>query len=1052
MLSKFFIDRPNFAIVLAVIMVLVGAIATRLVPIAEFPSIAPPQIQVTATYPGANAALIRDAVATPIEEQVNGVEGMIYMSSSSSSEGTYSLTVTFDINTDPDIAAVNVQNRVALATPLLPESVVQQGISTSKQNSSMLQVINLISPQETYDQLYLSNYVSDILQDPLSRIDGVGAATQFGQLDYSMRVWLNTDQLAALNIDASDVASAIQRQNVEAAAGQIGAAPFEGETTAFQFTLDAQGLLDDPEQFENIIIQAQDDGSFVRLKDVARIELGAENYSAIAHYNGQPSAILAIFQESGANAIDVSTAVQVEIDKLAQRFPDDIEYVLAYDVTDAVRQSIEEIITTLGITAAIVVAVTFLFLLSIRATIIPAVAIPVSLLGTIALIYLIGFSANMITLFAIVLAITLVIDDAIIIIENTERIMEEEGLDPREATLKAMSQVTRPIIATTFVLAAVFVPVCFFPGITGRIYLQFALTITFAFTLSALNALTLGPVLCAKLLGRKTGHPKGLARILPNAINRCRDGYVSLVRLTLRFKALCLILYAAVIAGTVYLFISTPTGFIPPEDNGVLLASVTLPDGASLQRTEEVLRDIGEEIKQHPGVTSVTSVAGFSLIAGDKSNVGMVVMLLDPWDERTSKETQWYNIMFALNDSLAARPEATSFVFPLPAITGVGQAGGLSAQLLDLQSRDVQQFDAAKNGLLSALMKEPQVQQAYSSMSANAPQYFLDIDRDRAEALQVDVSDIFTALQASFGALYVNNFVRDGRVYWVVMSADAKHRQSLDDINGVYVKNSAGTALPLRTFVTAKPQLGAEILYRYNLFDSASVSTQLQTGVSSGDGIALVEKVAADTLPDGYVLEWTDVTLQEVQAGDLVLFILALAVIFAYLFMVAQYENWILPLAIMASTVFAVFGALIPLQFIPLINNNIYAQIGIVLLIGLAAKKAIMVVEFAHNMRVRDGLSIDESAIKAAHMRFRPVTMTGLCFIMGVLPLMLASGAGAAGRVSIGYPVFAGMIIDSTLGLLMIPVLYAVFQQLSERLRGKSRRKTVASAMPDQTA
>ncbi len=1052
MLSKFFIDRPNFAIVLAVIMVLVGAIATRLVPIAEFPSIAPPQIQVTATYPGANAALIRDAVATPIEEQVNGVEGMIYMSSSSSSEGTYSLTVTFDINTDPDIAAVNVQNRVALATPLLPESVVQQGISTSKQNSSMLQVINLISPQESFDQLYLSNYVSDILQDPLSRIDGVGAATQFGQLDYSMRVWLNTDQMAALNIDASDVASAIQKQNVEAAAGQIGAAPFEGETTAFQFTLDAQGLLDNPEQFENIIVQAQDDGSFVRLKDIARIELGAENYSAIAHYNGQPSAILAIFQESGANAIDVSTAVQVEIDKLAQRFPDDIEYVLAYDVTDAVRQSIEEIITTLGITAAIVVAVTFLFLLSIRATIIPAVAIPVSLLGTIALIYLIGFSANMITLFAIVLAITLVIDDAIIIIENTERIMEEEGLDPREATLKAMSQVTRPIIATTFVLAAVFVPVCFFPGITGRIYLQFALTITFAFTLSALNALTLGPVLCAKFLNRKTGHPKGLARILPNAINRCRDGYVSLVRLTLRFKALCLILYAAVVAGTVYLFMSTPTGFIPPEDNGVLLASVTLPDGASLQRTEEVLRDIGEEIKQHPGVTSVTSVAGFSLIAGDKSNVGMVVMLLDPWDERTSKETQWYNIMFALNDSLAARPEATSFVFPLPAITGVGQAGGLSAQLLDLQSRDVQQFDAAKNGLLSALMNEPQVQQAYSSMSANAPQYFLDIDRDRAEALQVDVSDIFTALQASFGALYVNNFVRDGRVYWVVMSADAKHRQSLDDINGVYVKNSAGTALPLSTFVTAKPQLGAEILYRYNLFNSASVSTQLQTGVSSGDGIALVEQVAADTLPDGYVLEWTDVTLQEVQAGDLVLFILALAVIFAYLFMVAQYENWILPLAIMASTVFAVFGALIPLQFIPLINNNIYAQIGIVLLIGLAAKKAIMVVEFAHNMRVRDGLSIDESAIKAAHMRFRPVTMTGLCFIMGVLPLMLASGAGAAGRVSIGYPVFAGMIIDSTLGLLMIPVLYAVFQQLSERLRGKSRRKTVASAMPDQTA
>ncbi len=1039
MLSKFFIDRPNFAIVLAVIMVLLGAIATRLVPIAEFPSIAPPQIQVTASYPGANAALIRDAVATPIEEEVNGVEGMIYMSSSSSSEGTYSLTITFDINTDPDIAAVNVQNRVALATALLPETVTQQGISTSKQNSNMLQVINLVSPNKTYDQLFLSNYSADFLQDPLSRIDGVGATTQFGQLNYSMRIWLNTDQMAALNIDATDVEAAIQAQNIEAAAGQIGAAPFDDETTAFQFTLDAQGLLDDPKQFENIIVQAQDDGSFVRLKDIARIELGAENYSAIAYYNGQPSAILAIFQESGANAIDVSTAVQTEIEKLAQQFPDDVEYILAYDVTDAVRQSIEEIITTLAITAAIVVAVTFVFLLSIRATIIPAVAIPVSLLGTIALIYLIGFSANMITLFALVLAITLVIDDAIIIIENTERIMEEDGLEPREATLKAMSQVTRPIIATTFVLAAVFIPVCFFPGITGRIYLQFALTITFAFTLSAINALTLGPVLCAQFLSRKTGHPKGIARIIPKAINRCRDVYVALVRLTLRFKALCLILYAGVVAGTVYLFLHTPTGFIPPEDNGVLFASITLPDGASLQRTEEVLLDIGEQVKEHPGVASVTSVAGFSLIAGDKSNVGMLVMLLDPWDERKSKETQWYNIMFALNDILATRPEATSFVFPLPAISGVGQAGGLSAQLLDLQSHDVQEFDAVKNGLLAALMKQPQVQQAYSSMSANAPQYFLDIDRDRAEALQVDVSKIFTALQASFGSLYVNNFVRGGRVYWVVMSADAKHRQSLDEIEGVYVKNASGTALPLRTFVTVKPQLGAEILYRYNLFNSASISTQLQTGVSSGEGIALVEQVAASTLPEGYILEWTDVSLQEVQAGDLVLIILALAVVFAYLFMVAQYESWILPLAIMASTIFAVLGALIPLQFIPNINNNIYAQIGIVLLIGLAAKKAIMVVEFAHNMRRNEGISIDDAAIKAAHMRFRPVTMTGLCFIMGVLPLMLASGAGAAGRVSIGYPVFAGMIIDSTLGLLMIPVLYAVFQSLSERLPGNPR-------------
>ncbi|MES0884859.1 efflux RND transporter permease subunit [Roseibium sp. SCP14] len=1040
MISKFFIDRPNFALVIAILTVLVGAIAIRFVPIAEFPEIAPPQIQVTATYPGANAALIQNAVATPIEEQVNGVDGMIYMSSSSSSEGTYQLTVTFAIGTDPDIAAVDVQNRVALATPLLPEAVTQQGISTSKQNSNLLQVVNLLSPNKTYSQLYLSNYAADFLQDSLSRISGVGLVDQFGPLNYSMRVWLNPEKMAALNLSASDVSDAIEAQNVEAAAGQIGAPPFGDGQTAFQYTLEADGLLETADQFENIILKAQEDGSFVRLKDIARVQLGSESYAATAYYNGQPSAIMGIFEESGANALDVADAVQAQLEELSQQFPDDMEYVLAYDVTTAVRKSIEEIAITLAITTVLVISVTFLFLLSFRATLIPAIAIPVSLLGTMALIYFIGFSANMITLFAIVLAITLVVDDAIVIIENTERIMEEEGLDPREATLKAMSQVTRPIIATTFVLAAVFIPVCFFPGITGKIYLQFALTITFAFALSAVNALTLGPVLCSMFLSRKTGHPKSFLRLIPSLIDRLRDAYVAAVRLLLKMMPVSLLLFLAVVVATVYLFRTTPTGFIPQEDNGVLFVSVELPDGASLQRTQKAIQEIGAEVEKHKGIASVTSVAGFSIIAGNKSSVGLLILLLDPWDKRTTPDTQWQAIMMSLNESLAAVPEATSFVFPLPVIKGLGSSGGLSAELLDFKSGNIEDFNAVKSAFLSALLKEPEFQSAFSSFSASAPQYHLTIDRDRAETLRVKVSDIFTALQASFGSLYVNNFVKDGRVYWVVMSADAEFRQTTSRVRGIYVKNADGEALPLRTFITAEPTLGAQTLYRYNIFTSASVNAQLDTGVSTGTAIKKFIDVAQTTLPKGYGYDWTGVTLQEVEAGGLVTYILILAVVFAYLFMVAQYESWVLPLSVMASTVFAVFGAFIPLQLVPGLNNDIYAQIGMVLLIGLAAKKAIMVVEFAKTFR-EEGHSIQEAAIKAAHMRFRPVTMTGLCFILGVLPLVLASGAGAAGRVSIGFPVFVGMIIDSTLGLLMIPVLYAAFQSVSERIAGLRRKK-----------
>ena len=1031
MLPRFFIDHPKFALVISIIASLIGVIAIYLIPIAEYPDVTPPQVVVSASYPGANAELIEKSVAIPIEEQVNGVDNMLFMSSTSSNAGTYQLTITFEVGTNPDIAAVNVQNRVSLAQPLLPSAVTQQGVSTKKQSSSMLLVINLISPDETRDALYLSNYSSIHMQDTLARIPGVGSVSQFGPLDYSMRVWMRPDQMTSLGLTASDVSSAIKAQNVQATAGQVGGAPFVGETD-FQFTLQAEGLLKTVEEFDNIIVSGDSSGQLVRLKDIARVELGSRSYAAYSALNNKPSAAIAIYQAPGANALDVATRVYASLEEMSKSFPEGVEYQLLYDVTKAVRASIEEIVQTLAITTVLVVSVVFLFLLSWRAILIPAIAIPVSLLGTMGVLFLIGFSANLITLFGIILAITLVVDDSIVIIENTERVMEEDGLEPREATLKAMGQVTRPIIATTFVLAAVFVPVCFFPGITGRIYLQFALTITIAFGLSAINALTLAPALCAMLLKRSSGQPPHFLGFIPKTVDKVRDGYVWLVRVMLRHMAISLLVFVAFVAGTIYMLATTPTGFIPLEDKGVLFANVELPDGASLQRSGDVAKTMSTLVEQVDGVEDVISVAGFSIIAGNGSNYVTLIAVLKPWGERTSSETQWYNILGKLNETLATVPEANAFVFPLPPIEGLGISGGISAQIQDDNNASVDQLGAVTNAMLSASNASPVFLRAFSSLSTGSPQYSVSLDRDRAEALGVNVSDIFTALQANLGSMYVNNFLLDGKTYWVILAADAEYRQSLDDIRNIYVKGSSGDMIPLSTLVSTEPTLGPDAVTRYNLVRSAAVQALTNTGYSTGEGISTFEDIAAKTLPSGYSIEWTGVSLQEIEAGSFVIYIFLLALTFAYLCLVAQYESWTLPISVMFSSVFAVFGAVLPLFFISILNNNIYAQIGIVLLIGLAAKKAIMLVEFSKNRR-EEGMSIVEAAVSAAHTRFRPVTMTGLCFIIGVIPLVLASGAGASSRISIGLPVFAGMVIDSTVGLLMIPVLYVAVQSMRER-------------------
>ncbi len=1040
MISSYFIDRPKFALIIAIVTALVGAIAVAFMPISQYPDITPPTVLVTASYPGANASTIQNTVAEPIEDKVNGVDGMLYMTSTSDNSGNYELTVYFRLGTDPDIAAVNVQNRVALAASLLPADVTQQGVITSKQSTDLIQVINIISPDESRDDIFLSNFASNIVEEAISRIPGVGGVSQLGELQYSMRIWLQADRLTSLGLTATDVIDAIEAQNVQATAGTVGAPPFSTANTDFQFTLDAQGLLTEPEQFENIIVSASDNGRIVRLRDVARVQLGSETYDVTSLFNGKPNAAITVYLESGANAIQVSDAVNQQLAQLSKSFPSGVAYLVGYDVTKAVRISIDEVIKTLGTTALLVIVVTFLFLLSWRATIIPAIAIPVSLLGAIAFIYLIGFSANMITLFALILAITLVVDDAIVVIENAERIMEAEGLEPRDATLKAMSEVTRPIIATTFVLAAVFVPVCFFPGVTGKIYMEFALTITFAFALSAVNALTLGPALCSMLLTHSTGHPKGILRIMPRIVTRLRRAYMWLVVRMIRHMAVTLVVFAVFNAATVYLFMTTPTGFVPAEDQGDLMSSVKLPEAASLQRTEVVINHLADVVRNSPGVVDTLGVSGFSLIDGTISNVGTVIAVLAPWGERKSKETQWHAIMDTLDAEMNKIPEATAVVFPRPAIPGLGSSGGIAAELLDINNGSIHQLDAVKTGFLTALNAAPEFKQVFGNFSAATPQYYLSIDRDRAETLGVDISDIYEVLQANLGSYFVNNFTKDGHIYWVVISADAQFRQNVEKIEEIYVRNSDGEMLPLSVLVSKKPTLGADNIGRFNLFKNVSISGILSENVSTGDGIAAMQKIADDTLPAGYQIVWSGVTLQEVEAGGLVVYILLLAVLFAYLFLVAQYESWALPLSVMASTVMAVFGALLPLAFIPGLDNNIYSQVGLVLLIGLAAKKAIMVVEFAKSRR-EAGASLNRAALKAAKLRFRPVTMTGLCFVVGVTPLLFSTGPGAAARLSIGAPVFAGMLVDSTLGLLMVPVLYVFFQTIREKVRGWLRRK-----------
>ncbi|MGD9370267.1 MAG: multidrug efflux RND transporter permease subunit [Desulfobacterales bacterium] len=1039
MFSKFFIEHPIFASVISIVIVIAGAVSVGVLPIAQYPEITPPTVAVSTTYPGANARVVAETVAAPIEQEVNGVENMIYMSSTSASDGSYNLTVSFDVGTDLDMAQVLVQNRVKLAEAKLPEEVKRQGINTKKKSTNIVLIISLFSPDGRFDELYLSNYATLRLRDVLSRIDGVGDVTVFPQSDYSMRIWLDPPQLKSRDLNTEDVLAAIREQNVQVAAGQIGQPPAP-PGQSFQYTVNVLGRLTDIEQFEDIIIKTGEGGRITRLKDIARLDLGGKSYDLTSGLTGKPSASVLIYQLPGANALNVAQKVYATMKELQTYFPEGLQYMIPYDTTIFVEQSIQEVFITLFQAAALVFLVLFIFLQDWRATVVPAVTIPVSLIGTLAVMLAMGFSLNMLTLFGLVLAIGIVVDDAIVVVEATATHIEQ-GLRAKEAAIKAMNEVSGPVVATTLVLLAVFVPSAFLPGITGQMYRQFALTIAISTIFSSINALTLSPALAALLLRPPKERKNMFFRGFDAVFKKTENGYTTMARTFVRRTAIMLLLFLGLLGLTGWQFTRLPTGFLPIEDQGYVMASIQLPDAASLERSQAVLERIDGILKETPGIQDWVSLGGYSLIDGtNASNMATVFIIMKPWEERTDPSLSMAAILAKLQRQFFQIQEAIVFAFPPPAIPGLGVAGGFQMQLEDRGAVGLGELQQMVREVIQAGNAQSGLTNLNSTFRADVPQLFAEVDRTKAKTMQVPLSSVFNTLQTYLGSYYVNDFNKFGRTWQVKVQADHQFRMEPDDIRRLDVRDAGGKMVPIGTLVSVDHILGPQTILRYNLYPSAAITGEASAGFSSGQALNLMEQMADRTLPASMGYEWTGMSFQEKKVGSEAIMVFVLAIVLVFLVLAAQYESWSNPVAVILVVPLAVLGTVVALVMRGF-DNNVYTQIGIVLLIGLASKNAILIVEFAMAEREK-GKGFREAAMDAAKLRFRPILMTAISSIAGFMPLVVAAGAGAASRQAIGTAVVGGMVAATIMSLLFTPVFYVVMQKLAGFRKTKPEKKT----------
>ena len=1038
---NFFIDRPVFASVLSIIITLVGAICILTLPIAQYPQIVPPTVQVSATYDGASAQVVEESVATPIEQEVNGAQDMLYMNSVSSNDGRMVLNVTFDISRDLDLATVDVQNRVALANSRLPSEVTRRGISVKKQSPDMLLVINLSSPDASRDTLFLNNYAKINITDALARVPGVGNVAVFGERDYGMRVWLDPDKLARLGLTSSDVAQAIRDQNVQAPAGQIGMPPAP-PGQEFQLTVQVKGRLTDPEEFADIIVRTGKAAEIVRIRDVGRVELGSQSYNAFTRLNQSPTCTIQVFQLPGANALDVVAQIRAIMAEQAGYFPSGVSYTIPYDTTKFVTASIHEVIKTLFEAVALVLIVVYVFLQNGRATLIPMLTVPVSLVGAFAFMQAFGFSINTLTLFGLVLAIGIVVDDAIVVVEAVQHKIDHDKMHPRDATRAAMAEVAGPVIAISLVLISVFVPVAFMGGVTGRLYQQFALTLAVSVALSAICALTLSPALCALIL-RPAAMPRGPLGAFFRGFNWLFDvttkGYASGVRVAIKRMLVTVVCLAAVGGGAWHLLTTLPTGFVPDEDQGYFIVNMLLPEGASLERNDAVVKRIEQRMAADPAVADVLALGGYNLLTSAYSSYSSAMfVILKPWDQRKTPELSLDAAMGRARASFADVQEAIVMAFNPSPIPGLGTTGGFQFELQDRTGGPVDALARTAYDFMAEARQEPSITGLFTDFSVDVPQLFYNLNRDKVQTMSIPPSTVFEALQTYLGGLYVNDFNKFGRTYRVMLQAEPRFRGSPADIERFYVRSGSGEMVPLSTLGITKDIRGPEYIRRFNLFRTVEISGGTPEGFSSGQSIAAMANLAKTALPQGYGYAWTGIAFQEATSGGQSVFIFGLALLMVFLVLAAQYESWAVPFAVILAVPLAVFGAMAG-QMLRGLENNVYAQIGLVMLIGLAAKNAILIVEFAKARR-EAGDTPAEAAVTASILRFRPILMTSFAFILGVVPMLTATGAGAASRHALGTAVFGGMIAATVLGVYFVPALYCGIQRLVER-GGRGVRK-----------